>query len=425
MPSSFRLVAVLGLVLSASSFAQNPATPGADPATVFEALVAEFEAADAAYREQAREASRKAFEEYQKKLAEAEKAAATRPAGEARPAMPAFGMQPSGLGPSPRETFAPRFAAFAAANGTTPSAARAHVWLVENAWTSPRPGAAVPAGAVSHGEESLSRLLADFPASEVLAEVCPVLASQADSPHSERAEQALRTLTKIAAHEEARAAAFGHLGKLLLEDEGVSWAQVDGKMKRVDRFDAAALKARHEEAKSNLRELRERFPKSRAVKALGGLLFEVEHLQPGMIPPDFEVRGVDGATYKLSQFRGKVVAIDFWATWCGPCMQLLPHAVELTRKLEGKPFTFFGVSADRAEADLLKQLEKAPLPWPNAFQDSKRSDSLHKLWNVRGYPTVVLLDHTGAVRHRFLGVDAKVLEEAILKLVAEAETVRK
>jgi len=66
----------------------------------------------------------------------------------------------------------------------------------------------------------------------------------------------------------------------------------------------------------------------------------------GKPAPDVEGTDLDGKKVKLSSYKGKVVVLDIWATWCGPCKAMIPHERELVKKLEGKPFVFLSVSAD-------------------------------------------------------------------------------
>jgi thiol-disulfide isomerase/thioredoxin len=412
---------VLALAFSGAVAAQEPAKPASpDLSSEFEGLVTAFENAQVEFRAAMRADAEKRMKEMEKRMEEEKKAAATRPAGSPPAAVPAFAMGPSAsLGATPEETFAPQFAAFAAKAGTTPAGTRALVWLVENAWNAKR-GAPPEEREKTPGRAALATLLKDHLATAELAEVAAPLGRRTYPTEIEGAEASLRTLIATAKHPEAVAAAHAHLGKLLYEDEGDGVrSTASGRMERFTRVDAEGLAKRRAESKELFAALRAKFPQSAALQEAAGTIFEVERLQPGMEAPDFEYVGVDGKPVKLSAFRGKVVAIDFWATWCGPCMALVPHAIELQSKLSGEGFTFLGFSADRALDDLTKELTKRPLPWPNVFMDKAKGKTLSELWNVRGYPTLVLVDRKGVIRHRFLGVDAETLDKAIAELVAE------
>jgi thiol-disulfide isomerase/thioredoxin len=115
-----------------------------------------------------------------------------------------------------------------------------------------------------------------------------------------------------------------------------------------------------------------------------------------------EIEGVDsqGKPLRLSDYQGKVVLLDFWASWCGPCMGLVPHEKALVKSHQGKPFVLLGVSADNTLADLKTAEEENQLPW-RSWWDGDRS--LQRQWDVKVLPTLFLIDHEGIVRYRFEG----------------------
>src|SRR5256885_15773914 len=83
----------------------------------------------------------------------------------------------------------------------------------------------------------------------------------------------------------------------------------------------------------------------------------------GVAAPVFEAQALDGTPVALMNLRGRVVVLDFWATWCGPCRAMIPHERELVKRLADKPFTFIGISAD-ADAEQLKAfVRKSEMTW--------------------------------------------------------------
>jgi thiol-disulfide isomerase/thioredoxin len=80
-------------------------------------------------------------------------------------------------------------------------------------------------------------------------------------------------------------------------------------------------------------------------------LFECQHLTVGKLAPEIEGEDLDGHKLKLSDYRGKVVMISFWASWCGPCMRLVPDERALAERMKGKPFVLVGVNGDSKKAD--------------------------------------------------------------------------
>jgi tetratricopeptide (TPR) repeat protein len=118
--------------------------------------------------------------------------------------------------------------------------------------------------------------------------------------------------------------------------------------------------------------------------------------------PDFEIVSSDGQRLSLDTLRGRVVLLDFWASWCGPCVKALP-AVKKVHKdhAQGKdPFVLIGISADRDEQAWRSFIGKNGMVWPQYFDQNHR---LQGTFNVKVIPTYVLLDGEGIERLRVAG----------------------
>ncbi len=143
-------------------------------------------------------------------------------------------------------------------------------------------------------------------------------------------------------------------------------------------------------------------------------------LIPGARAPDFSFRNfLDGRVLSLAQFRGKVVLLDFWATWCPPCMAALPQLRALYQELHSQGFEIVGVSLDENGEDLRRVLTTYEIPWPNAFFARRWDNLIANLYRVHQIPTTYLLDKRGVIRFR--DVHGEELRTAILKLLAEAD----
>src|SRR5262249_37763184 len=111
----------------------------------------------------------------------------------------------------------------------------------------------------------------------------------------------------------------------------------------------------------------------------------------GKPAPEIDGVGLDGRGMKLSDYRGKVVLLNFWATWCGPCMKMVPHERELVRRLEGKPFVIVGVNGDDDRQAARAAVADQGMTW-RSFQDRNEAQTVSLDWHVWGWPTFYLID---------------------------------
>lgn len=119
--------------------------------------------------------------------------------------------------------------------------------------------------------------------------------------------------------------------------------------------------------------------------------------------PDFHLAAVGGKDVSLAQYKGQVVMINFWATWCGPCRQEMPVLEQLSRKYKPLGFTMLGVNVEPDSAGAVEWLKATPVSFPILFDtDSKVS----KLYTVSGMPSTVIVDRKGNVRYVHRGYKA-------------------
>ena len=134
--------------------------------------------------------------------------------------------------------------------------------------------------------------------------------------------------------------------------------------------------------------------------------------------PELVSRGLDETTVKSDAFKGKVVVLDVWTTWCGPCRAMIPHEREMVERLKDKPFALVSVSCDDEEKDTLTEfLEKESMPWTH-WWDGK-DGPVTKALNVQFFPTIYVIDAKGVIRYK--NIREEKLEEAVNKLIKEAE----
>ncbi|MCQ2273533.1 MAG: TlpA family protein disulfide reductase [Bacteroidales bacterium] len=126
-------------------------------------------------------------------------------------------------------------------------------------------------------------------------------------------------------------------------------------------------------------------------------------LLPGMEAPEIAMPDTEGNTRKLSDLRGKVVMIDFWASWCGPCRKENPNVVKLYHKYHDKGFEIYSVSLDKTRDQWLKAIKDDGLVWPNHVSDLNGwTSSGGKTYGIMSVPSTVLIDKEGKIIARNL-----------------------
>jgi thiol-disulfide isomerase/thioredoxin len=117
--------------------------------------------------------------------------------------------------------------------------------------------------------------------------------------------------------------------------------------------------------------------------------------------PDFELAGLDGKIVRLSDFEGKVVLVDFWATWCGPCRMEVPHLKELYSRYSGKGLELVGISLDTAGPGVVRPfVEKNDIPYTIVMGDQATANLYG---GVTAIPTAFLIDRKGRVIKKYVG----------------------
>lgn len=123
----------------------------------------------------------------------------------------------------------------------------------------------------------------------------------------------------------------------------------------------------------------------------------------GMEAPDIALPNPQGDTLRLSALRGKVVLIDFWASWCGPCRRENPHVVRLYERFHDKGFEIFSVSLDQSRDKWLDAIQKDGLRWPCHVSDLRGWNSAAgRLYGIQSIPATVLVDREGNILARNL-----------------------
>jgi thiol-disulfide isomerase/thioredoxin len=135
-------------------------------------------------------------------------------------------------------------------------------------------------------------------------------------------------------------------------------------------------------------------------------------------PLDLKFAALDGREIDMTKLRGKVVLVDFWATWCGPCMRELPNVKATYAKLNPKGFEILGISFDEEKEALTKVLEREKMTWPQFFDGKGWANEFGRRFGIDSIPAMWLVDKKGIVRDLEARED---LEEKVTKLLAEED----
>jgi len=121
--------------------------------------------------------------------------------------------------------------------------------------------------------------------------------------------------------------------------------------------------------------------------------------------PDFTLKTLEGEEMTLTSLKGKVVLLDFWATWCGPCRESIPHLVTLHKNYGEKGLVILGMSADKGDGDVVRRFVKSmDIPYPIMITP----EEVLRSYGVTALPTTVFIDREGKIREKMIGFNSKI-----------------
>ena len=172
----------------------------------------------------------------------------------------------------------------------------------------------------------------------------------------------------------------------------------------------------------------EKYPKVRTYKGelselAGREKFKMEHLTVGGVAPEIVGEDIAGKPMRLSDYRGKVVLLDFWGDWCVACRMLLPFNRALVKEMEGRPFELLGVNSDTDRIYARKVELTQKISWRSFWNGGSRFGDISTTWAVEKWPVLYVIDANGVVQMRSAGGHNKEeIIKLIEKLVSETET---
>jgi thiol-disulfide isomerase/thioredoxin len=133
---------------------------------------------------------------------------------------------------------------------------------------------------------------------------------------------------------------------------------------------------------------------------------------------NLKFKDADGKEVDFEKLRGKVVILDFWASWCGPCIAMMPQIKEVYEKNHAKGLEFIGINLDLQEDEVQfrRTVARAGLTWPHYFDGLKYESPMVKRFGISAIPALILIDKKGVVRDIHARVD---LEEKVAKYLTE------
>jgi thiol-disulfide isomerase/thioredoxin len=140
--------------------------------------------------------------------------------------------------------------------------------------------------------------------------------------------------------------------------------------------------------------------------------------QDNSVAPDFTLPDINGATVKLSDHKGKVVVLNFWATWCGPCRKEIPDFMELQKTYGSEGLQFIGIALDEEGVSVVKPYaDKYKINYPIVIGNETVTAAYG---GMNAIPVTILIDKKGNMRGKFVGLRTKaVMESLILPLLKE------
>jgi cytochrome c biogenesis protein CcmG/thiol:disulfide interchange protein DsbE len=132
------------------------------------------------------------------------------------------------------------------------------------------------------------------------------------------------------------------------------------------------------------------------------------------LAPDFTLKTLDGQEVTLSKLKGKVILLDFWATWCGPCRESIPHLVHLYKTYQKNGLEVIGMNMDRGNMNTVRNFVRSmDIPYPIGITP----DHVERNYGITGLPVTILIDKEGRIREKIAGYTSEIAKQMTAKVV--------
>jgi peroxiredoxin len=155
------------------------------------------------------------------------------------------------------------------------------------------------------------------------------------------------------------------------------------------------------------------------VAALAGIYFLAKRVVPapnrGGSAPDFSLAALDGKPLQLSSYRGKIVVLDFWATWCAPCREEIPHFIDMQNRYGGRGVQLIGISMDDSPEPVVAFYRQFKMNYPVALGNARLGEAYG---GILGLPITFLIGRDGKVEAKYIGAtDVSAIEKRVQGLL--------
>lgn len=124
--------------------------------------------------------------------------------------------------------------------------------------------------------------------------------------------------------------------------------------------------------------------------------------------PDFTLKSASGKNVRLSELKGRIVMLNFWATWCGPCAEEIPHLNELHESMDPYDFELLGINLDEDHSKAMYLAKKLNVNFPVLFDVDK---DVSRSFDIKAMPTTIIIDRSGKIRHVNRGFKKNYIEK--------------